>query len=47
MENIKTIRSPKQKITFTLRQKSGLAFDLFTISEVFIKFFSNLANNLV
>ena len=50
MENIKTIRSARQNVTFSniyLEAKTGLTFDPYTISEVFKKLFSNLANDLV
>ena len=38
-------RSPSTNIC--IEAENGLTFDLFTISEVFKKLFSNLANNLV
>ena len=50
MENIKIIRSARQKVTFyniCIEAKNGLTFDPFTISDVFKKSFSNLAKNLV
>ena len=50
MENIKIIRSARQKVTFyniCIEAKNGLTFDPFAVSDVFKKSFSNLAKNLV
>ena len=43
--NLQIYRSPSSKIC--LKKKDGLTFDSFAISEVFQKFYSNLASNLV
>ena len=42
---LKNNRSPSSDIC--LRKKDGLTFDHFAISQVFQKFYSNLASNLV
>ena len=49
-KTVKQLRLPEKKSLWTnicIETKNGLTFDPFTISEVFKKLFSNLANNLV